>query len=171
MSLDVPKTILVPVDFTAMSDHAIDRAFAWAKRFDSEVVLMHAYDLPVIGPTEMAFMTTVDLDREVREGASRALKHALEARQGEGVRVRALLVQDDPLHAIVETAREERAGLIVMGTHGRTGIVGALLGNTAEKVVREAPCPVLTFRDPAPDRESFEPDEVTNGESLTSDAG
>jgi hypothetical protein len=49
--------------------------------------------------------------------------------------------------------------------------VGALLGNTAEKVVREAPCPVLTFREPSEDRASHEPDEVTNGERLANDAG
>ena len=142
--MTLPKTILVPHDFGTGSDHALTYAVDLAKALGAEVVVMHAYEIPMIGFPDGALVATAELASRVLEGANVGLKKAVEMHAGAGVPVRSLVKQGPPWQTVVETATEIAAGMIVMGTHGRHGLPRALLGSVAEKVVRSAHCPVLT---------------------------
>jgi len=139
--------ILVPTDFSATSDVALDYAVTVAKRFGASLHLLHVVDDPFVGGafgSEM-YITSVPAMRVhlVDEAASR-LSHLLP--QCRRVAARTEVRVGRPADVIREVAEEHGFDLIVMGTHGRTGMAHLLLGSVAEKIVREAPCPVLTVR-------------------------
>jgi nucleotide-binding universal stress UspA family protein len=97
-----------------------------------------------MGFPDGALVATAELSSRIMEGAQAGLDRQLTARRAAGVTIRGILKQGDPWHMVNETAAEVGAGLIIMGTHGRTGLARALIGSTAEKVVRTATIPVLT---------------------------
>jgi nucleotide-binding universal stress UspA family protein len=142
--MTLPKTILVPHDLGAGSDHALAYAVDLAKALGAELVVMHAYEIPVIGFPDGALVATPELASRVLEGANVGLKKAIEPLASAGVAIRSVVKQGPTWQTIIETATELGAGMIVMGTHGRHGLPRALLGSVAEKVVRSAHCPVLT---------------------------
>ena len=146
--------ILVPVDFSTQSDAALDYAVDLARRLDGRIVLLHVFSVPAFAFPDatipMPAQTVVEL-----QNASNTQLESLEQRvRANGVGVTSKLAEGAPFVEIVRAARSERADLIVMGTHGRSGLRHALLGSTAEKVVRKAPCPVLVVRPPG---QPFEP--------------
>lgn len=142
--MTLPKIILVPTDFGAPSEAAIDYAIDYARVLGAEVVLMHAYEIPIMGFPDGALVATAELSSRIFEGAQAGLDRQLANRRGAGVNIRGLIKQGDAWHMVNEAATEIGAGLIVMGTHGRTGLSRALIGSVAEKVVRTASVPVLT---------------------------
>ncbi|MBX3228031.1 MAG: universal stress protein [Labilithrix sp.] len=142
--MTLPKIILVPTDFGAPSEAAIDYAIDYARVFGAEVVLMHAYEIPIMGFPDGALVATAELTTRILEGAQAGLNRQVASRQGSGVEVRGIIKQGDAWHMVNEAAEETGATLIVMGTHGRTGIPRALIGSVAEKVVRTSKVPVLT---------------------------
>ena len=138
--------ILVPTDFSEPSNAALELAIDLAQRFDAELELFHAQELPAYifpdGVVPISPGIIADLDR-----ATRAELDRLAARvQNAGVRVSTSHSIGAHHTEILRRAEEIGADLIAMGTHGRTGIKHALLGSVAERVVRRAPCPVLTVR-------------------------
>jgi nucleotide-binding universal stress UspA family protein len=146
--------IMCPVDFSPGSQQAMRTAVRIAGEHDAELVLVHSWYIPTA-----AFAGDYGYAGEVVqtmvEDAQRALDNAVvEARKLGARRVTSRMLNGLPWQQIVETAqREPRLGLIVIGTHGRTGISRVLMGSVAELVVRHAPCPVLTVRpgnEPAP---------------------
>ena len=143
--MTLPKAILVPTDFGTSSDRALAYAVDLAKVLEAELIVMHAYEIPVIGFPDGAVVATPDLMKRVLEGASIGVAKAMEAHASSGVRMRPLVKQGSTWRTIVGTATELGVGMIVMGTHGRHGLPRALLGSVAEKVVRTATCPVLTI--------------------------
>jgi nucleotide-binding universal stress UspA family protein len=143
--MTLPKTILVPHDFGAGSDHALAYAVDLAKALGAELIVMHAFEIPMIGFPDGTLVATPELASRVLEGANVGLKKAAELHAGSGVAMRTLVKQGPTWQTITETATELGAGMIVMGTHGRHGLPRALLGSVAEKVVRTAHCPVLTI--------------------------
>jgi nucleotide-binding universal stress UspA family protein len=142
--MTLPKTILVPHDFGTGSDQALTYAVDLAKALGAELVVMHAYEIPMIGFPDGALVATAELASRVLEGANNGLKKAVEMHANGGVPLRSIVKQGPSWQTIIETATELGAGMIVMGTHGRHGLPRALLGSVAEKVVRSAHCPVLT---------------------------
>ncbi len=142
--MTLPKTILVPHDFGTGSDHALSYAVDLAKALGAELVVMHAYEIPMIGFPDGNIVATPELMTRVLEGAGVGLKKAIEPFANAGVAIRSVVKQGPTWQTIIETATELGAGMIVMGTHGRHGLPRALLGSVAEKVVRSAQCPVLT---------------------------
>lgn len=140
----LPKTILVPTDFSPPSEAALDRAVSYARAFGAEIILMHAYEIPVVGFPEGALVATAELVTELDAGARESLAREAASRAGSHVIIRTIVKQGDPATVIAETADEVGAGLICIGTHGRTGLSRMLLGSVAEKVVRTATVPVLT---------------------------
>jgi nucleotide-binding universal stress UspA family protein len=140
----LPKTILVPHDFGTGSDHALAYAVELAKALGAELVVMHAYEIPMIGFPDGAIIATPELASRISEAAQIGLTKAIEPLARAGIAARTLLKQGPTWRTIIDTATEIRAGMIVMGTHGRHGLPRALLGSVAEKVVRSAHCPVLT---------------------------
>ena len=141
------RKILVPIDFSAHSADATAWAADLARRYDASVTLVHVYQpvsmaLPE-GYVLMSANALADLLTELDAALAQARKD-LEAT--ERVTAETMLLQGVPFAEIVQFARDGHYDLIVMGTHGRTGFKHALLGSVAEKVVRKAPCPVLTIR-------------------------
>jgi nucleotide-binding universal stress UspA family protein len=142
------QRILVPTDFSTFSEHAIRYGCEIANRFEAEVHLLHvAQDaFPIMPEAGLLTVSHTDYLKRVVESASRALEElpAAGLLKKPGV-VREVTV-GIPFVEIVRYARDKQIDLIVMSTHGRTGIVHMLMGSVAEKVVRKASCPVLTIR-------------------------
>jgi nucleotide-binding universal stress UspA family protein len=142
--------IVVPTDFSTCAEEAWGLAQRLAAAFGSELVLVHVLvEAPLFeeGPFSM------DRTRHVYEGARRWAEESLEEwagkARGKGLEVRPVLRTGVPYREVVAVATDELADLVLMGTHGRGGINRALLGSVADRVIRLAPCPVLTVREPA----------------------
>jgi universal stress protein A len=143
------KQILVPVDFSEVSMQALDYAVDLSKGFDAAVTALFVveplyYAAP---PTAYGAATQVAmlLDDQRKLGREQLAKLAAKMEK-KGVSFRTLLQEGTPYERIAATAKRIKADLIVMATHGRTGLSHLLMGSVAEKVVRLAPCPVLTLQ-------------------------
>ena len=142
------KRILAPTDFSEYSEHALRYACEFADRFGAELQL-----LSVVHDTKAVFdeldMTTFEAYFSQQEEANRRRLEQLPASPwNERLRVIRKVGVGNPFLEIIRYAKLQNIDLIVMGTHGRTGLQHVLLGSVAEKVVRKAPCPVLTIRHP-----------------------
>ena len=146
MKIQIRK-ILCPYDFSDSSAHALRYALAFAEAQAAELVLLHVVEVPLyyLSPELALPADTLMRQREVCVRDLTAI--AAEARQ-EHPRTDSLVEDGMPFPRIIQTARRLGVDLIVMGTHGRTGLAHVLLGSVAEKVVRKAPCPVLTVKHP-----------------------
>jgi nucleotide-binding universal stress UspA family protein len=145
-----PRKILCPIDFSGASREALRSAVALGGA-ETELALLHVWQAPYMYGPDTALATTYFA--ESRALAEEELGRARqEAEQLGAKRVTAALASGVPWHEIVDAARRDpQIDLIVMGTHGRTGLGHVLLGSVAEKTVRHAPCPVLVVRSrPAP---------------------
>ncbi|MBX3187927.1 MAG: universal stress protein [Labilithrix sp.] len=144
-------TILVPVDGSAPSLAALAHAVALAEDAGATVEVLH-----VDGPDEFVVGSSTPISPSVRAEISRRMEDAVaraEAQLGDHLSRRT--TSGDPLRTIVESASEGAFDLIVMGTHGRIGRMRTMLGSVAEGVIRNAPCPVLTVREPSIEYQSF----------------
>jgi len=139
------RSILVPVDFSTPSRAGVDLALELAKRFDAKVTLLHVWGLPVYAFPEGAFFGPEVLSR-LTSAAQDAVDKLVAEVSGKGIGVSGVSVIGTPAEEIVERAKTGGFDLVVMGTHGRTGLPHVLLGSVAERVVRLATCPVLTVR-------------------------
>ena len=139
--------ILAAHDFSETSQLALAYALDLAERLSARVTVVHAYRDSVYGFPE-GFALTADVVGRIQEVAANALEGVVQRAQRPGVQVDGMLRQGSAWSEIAAAATETHAGLVVIGTHGRRGLAHALLGSVAEKVVRTAPCPVLTVRAP-----------------------
>lgn len=143
-------TILVPVDFSENAIHAVDYAIRLAGAFHSRVVLVHVYHFPVELLTDWSAYGTLVGSSEILEGLRKDREEQMNALAREkarpGLSLETRVLEGTPFSEIVKAARAEGANLIVMGTRGLTGIRHILIGSTAERVVRKAPCPVLVLK-------------------------
>lgn len=143
------KKILCPVDHSECSYLALKYAISLALKDETKLYLMHVidsrlYDTEIykFSPYKPSEIDTsqirTDLMKSLPEGTTDVLE------------VETIVIKGVPFHEITKAAKEMNADLIVIGTHGRTGLSHVMLGSVAEKVVRKAPCPVLTVRTPPP---------------------
>jgi nucleotide-binding universal stress UspA family protein len=159
------QSILVPLDGSAPSLAALEHALALAEDYGARIEV-----LDVIPPSDVIIAGARDEIERVVDAAVDRARAAL------GDRVSRRTVHGDPIRKIVETA-SEGFDLIVMGTHGRVGRLHAILGSVTEGVVRNAPCPVLTVRDPREGYQSFaerrhhRPSVAEQAHGLATDAG
>jgi nucleotide-binding universal stress UspA family protein len=160
-------TILVPVDFSPYSTEALLYAASLAERFSSSLLVLHVIpkevetraaqqrlgsrSMPLLGPytetPEVPAEVTDTVVVDLRERALTALQAFLPSQLSRH-QLEFLVVIGHPAEQILETAAQQKVALIVMGTHGRTGLAHTLLGSVAERIVRLAPCPVLTVKAP-----------------------
>ena len=149
MKIQIQK-ILCPVDFSKNSDHAMHYALAFAERHQAELVLVHVMDYAAMDILDYpsAFEFSAQINERMREIADERLNQLAEVKRGEYGPITTRLTTGTPFLEIINLAREERADLIVMGTQGRTGLAQVFMGSVAERVVRKAPCPVLTVKHP-----------------------
>lgn len=143
--LDI-KRVLVPIDFSKQSEKAVRYAAAFARQFDAKITLLHAYQLPAYPPDLIYVPMGGRLD-----SAEKALRQRLVLTAQKSVPSeffdQTLFRIGTPHDEICRAAQELDSDLIIISTHGFTGLKHVLMGSTAERVVRHAPCPVLVVRE------------------------
>jgi nucleotide-binding universal stress UspA family protein len=141
------RHILAPTDFSAGAEPATRWAMALGKAFGAKVTLFHVIDLTLGAlaglPPEVASMPAT---RELAETVRAEAKEKMARLAARHPRARTVMQEGSPRPLIVEAAKKLRADLIVLGTHGRTGLAHVLFGSVAEYVVQHSPIPVLTVR-------------------------
>lgn len=147
--MELIKKILVPIDFSDYSKKALQYTVTFAKQFKAELSLIYVIE-PVIYPADLSMgqvvipQTEIDLSTKSRQELELLAKTEI----GSLLKYEIIIKNGKPFMEIIETASEIDADLIIIATHGHTGVEHLLFGSTAEKVVRKAPCPVLTIREP-----------------------
>jgi nucleotide-binding universal stress UspA family protein len=144
--------ILVPLDLSAYAEHVINYALTFVNAltsrsgtFQTHVTLLHVIETPRL--PGVAESVVVDLLRQPEAWAQRTLEETYAVRVREaGVECNSVIVSGVPAQEIIELARASQVNMIMMGTHGHSGIPHMMLGSVADKVLRLAPCPVLVVR-------------------------
>ncbi|HUJ16682.1 MAG TPA: universal stress protein [Nitrospirota bacterium] len=143
------KTILFPTDFSRGARAAMDHAVSLARDYDAKLILLYVIqDISIAEWYIPSSLSMSDLVEDMEKSAWKEMEKWI-AEVSTGVsKVEKMVMRGVPFVEIIRTAKEQNADLIVIGTHGRTGIDHMLFGSTAEKVVRKSPCAVLTVRIP-----------------------
>jgi nucleotide-binding universal stress UspA family protein len=148
--IDMARTrrILHPTDFSSASRAALAKAIELARAQKAELVVCHVVSpfVPMLGEGYMTPRMYEEIATSTRQGAQRQLDAVVARARRAGARVRGLLVEGTPFDRIGRVARSQKAGLVVMGTHGRSALGRLFLGSVAERVVATSPVPVLTVR-------------------------
>lgn len=151
------KTILVPYDFSDYAQRALSWAIGLAKDWQANIILLHATapipSVPTANALSLGTLSQVDIpqmEADMMKEALQRLKNIAEQHPAFTGTIEEKVIMSDPFWGICQTAEQEPCELIVMGSHGRTGLAHALLGSVAERVVRHAVCPVLVVRTPQP---------------------
>lgn len=142
------KRILVPTDFSEPSERAAVYALELAKRYGAEVHCVHVSDIPADLMATSAYYMTGPSEQfvdQVRDESKKSLE-AFAAKNFAGLGAKTVFLEGRPFVEIIRYARDEKIDLVVIATHGRSGLKHALFGSVAEKVVRKAPCPVLVVK-------------------------
>ena len=144
----VIKTILVATDFSETATKAIDAAVEFAKKFEAQLIVLHAYrvEIPMASPmTAGGYVLPDGFFEQLGSHARKQVEATAKEIEARGVKTIGLAVEQSAAIAIVEEAKTRPVDLIVMGTRGLTGLKHVALGSVADRVVRTAPCPVLTI--------------------------
>jgi nucleotide-binding universal stress UspA family protein len=141
------KKILVPIDFSEYSKSALRYAIEFAGHFGAEVVLIYVVE-PMIYPADFSFgqVSIPNIETEFSKMGGEQLEKLITDEIADKVKARKIIKTGKAFVEIIKTARAEDIDLIIIATHGQTGVEHVLFGSTAEKVARKAPCPVLTVR-------------------------
>ncbi len=134
--------ILFPTDFSTLSDSALRHATALAKDMGAKLIIVHVEEPPAAYGTGEMYYGLPDPDLPALHKMLEAVKPSDSA-----VPYEHRMVTGDPAGEVVALAEQEKVDLIVLGTHGRTGIGRLLMGSVAEAIVRGATCPVITFKE------------------------
>jgi len=158
------KRILVPIDFSTSSREALRRALALAPSFGARVDAMHVWEpSPYVSPDSLVWLRGEQrsfwehMRHELEDKLRSTVATIVEEEGADEGSVTSRVVAGYTSEMLLSTLRDEGYDLIVMGTHGRTGLSHVLLGSVAERLVRMAPCPVMTIRSHDEERAS-EPD-------------
>jgi nucleotide-binding universal stress UspA family protein len=142
------RRILHPSDFSTASRAAFARAVADARADRAELLLVHVLPavMPLVGDGYVPPQTYEAMERSMRAHGQKQLDKLVAKAKAAGARAQGLVLEGTAADAIVRVARAKRADVIVMGTHGRSGLARLFMGSVAERVIGTAPCPVLTVR-------------------------
>jgi universal stress protein A len=141
------KKILVPIDFSEQSRKAMEYALSFGRQFNAEILLLHVIEFTPLPAPPLAVVQDETTQAKLHESSAKELGEWREAISSQAA-VRASVRDGISAHAeIVRAATEGNIDLIILGTQGRTGLAHLLIGSTAERVVRHAPCPVLVVRE------------------------
>jgi len=143
------KTILVPTDFSDYSKVSLPLAVDLAKKYGAKLVVLHVFDEELFAPIFFeAGGKAEEYFIRIRNDFDAAVEQFLDGIDTESIEVESHLANGTPFVEVIRFAREKGIDLIIMGTHGKSGLAHALLGGVAEKVVRKSPCPVMVVRHP-----------------------
>ena len=146
-----PRKILLPTDFSGCANFALPYAAAIARATNAAIICLHVVEpvVPAVGYTGLAEpMPIADISGQLEDSAERQLPKLAECEECDGLTLQEIIVHGDPAAEIVRAAQEEDVDLIVISSHGRTGLGRIIFGSTAEAVVRHATCPVLVVKPP-----------------------
>ncbi len=141
--------VLVPTDFSACAEQALDHAIRLARILNARLTVLHVMQPVPMAGVDMGVALPQTYLQEVEETVQGNMEEALARVTAAGLTAERVVLSGVPFQEIVETAKARQVDLIVMGTQGRTGYLHVLLGSVTEKVVRLAPCSVLVTRPPA----------------------
>src|SRR5882724_1217544 len=145
------RSILVPTDFSECGNYALSYAASLARTFGSSITCVHVIEpiVPTVGYSGMTEpLPIADISEQLEDSAERELPKLAECDECAGLNVEEVMVHGDAAAEIVRVAEEREVDLIVISSHGRTGLGRILFGSTAEAVVRHAGCPVLVVKPP-----------------------
>jgi nucleotide-binding universal stress UspA family protein len=142
------QRILWPTDFSPTAKAALPYALGAAGDHGAQLVLLHVIPVASMYVPEVSGPVWMDLQKKARAAAVQDLRRLAEQMKDQGVRTHTVVAEGVPFDQILRVAKKLRCDLIVLATHGRTGLKHVLMGSVAENVVRRAPCPVLTVRPP-----------------------
>ncbi len=143
------ERILFPIDFSEGAMNALDYAVSLSKEYNAKLYLLHVvHDISMTSGWQVPHIRIDEFYRDMEESARKELEKCC-MEELKGLKdVEKIVLRGIPDDEILKVARDKKIDVIVIGTHGRTGIDRLLFGSTAEKVVRKAPCPVLSVRLP-----------------------
>jgi universal stress protein A len=153
------KTILLPTDFSGCANYAVAYAAAVARAASAKVICIYVLEpmVPAVGYTGLADpMPIADISEQMEDSAERELPQVVHCEELRGLEVEEVITHGDAAAEIVRVAAERAVDLIVISSHGRTGLGRMIFGSTAEAVVRHARCPVLVVKPPADEEEGEE---------------
>jgi len=141
------RSILVPIDFSEHSRKALQYAIPFAEQFKASIDLLYVVE-PTVYPADFSFgqVAFPSVEDELRQRGAHELDTLMEKEIGKRVQARSVVRTGKAFNEIDQYAKEESTDLIIIATHGHSGMEHVLFGSTAEKVVRYAPCPVLVVR-------------------------
>ena len=140
------KKILCPVDFSITSSQALNYALAFAEKFDAEILLIHVVEIPTY--TSLDFPVAGELIQQFNDIGTKQLETCLNDAKKKYAKIKSTLTVGNVFYEVIQCAKDNDIDLIIVGSHGRTGLAHVLMGSEAEKIVRKAPCPVLTVKNP-----------------------
>lgn len=143
------ERILLATDFSDYSEVACEYAVTLAKTFNSSLLVLHVINEPVdLRGFYVPHISFEQLEQEIENGATKMLETFCQENLKDFSGYETMVIAGVPYEEIIRMATEKESSLIVIGTHGRTGLDHLIFGSTAERVVRGAPCPVMTIRLP-----------------------
>ncbi|NQU08466.1 MAG: universal stress protein [Candidatus Abyssubacteria bacterium] len=144
------EKILFPTDFSEHSKHAFTYALSFAKEYGARLYMLHVIeDVQYLANAYMFDVPMMPSFADMEQNRQKEMEEFIEREVADAsVSVEKVIKHGRPFVEIIQMAREENVDLIVIATHGRGGLEHVLFGSTAEKVVRKAPCPVLSIRLP-----------------------
>jgi nucleotide-binding universal stress UspA family protein len=143
------RSILLPTDFSDCGNYALSYAASLARTFEASIICVHVIEpmVPTVGYSGMTEpLPIADISGQLEDSAERELPKIAECEECAGLEVEELIVHGEASSEIVRVAKDRRVDLIVISSHGRTGLGRILFGSTAEAVVRHASCPVLVVK-------------------------
>ncbi|MDX1765066.1 MAG: universal stress protein [bacterium] len=143
------KKILIPTDGSEYSRHATEYATKLSRELQATLVLASVVDVRFdMYDAYSEVHSVVQIEEIIREQVTKSLDQRAAELEEQGYKVKKILKVGDVIHELLEIIKSEAIDLVVIGTQGRKGFSHFLLGSTTEKLVRSAPCPVLTVRPP-----------------------
>lgn len=149
------RSILLPTDFSEYSNYALRYATSLARTFGASIICVHVIEpmVPAVGYSGMTdSLPSADISDQLEESAGRELPQLAGREECAGLQVEEVITHGDAASEIVRVAKERNVDLIVVSSHGRTGLGRILFGSTAEAVVRHASCPVLVVKSVSSER-------------------
>lgn len=146
------RSIVVPTDFSECGNYALSYAASLARNFGASIICVHVIEpmVPTVGYSGMTEpLPIADIADQLETSAEHELPRLAKSEQCVGLSVEEVIVHGEAASEIVRVAKERNVDLIVVSSHGRTGLGRILFGSTAEAVVRHASCPVLVVKPPA----------------------
>ena len=141
------KKILVPTDFSDYSAHALQYGLSFCREYNASLILLHVIEDPFYPSDGATFGFNVEeFFRRMEEESAKRMLELVPPEVEKEMPVERIAIRGTPFLEIIRLAKEREVDMIVLSTHGRSGLAHVLMGSVTEKVVRKAPCPVLVVR-------------------------